>query len=102
MRVLSVDFYSAVVSVFVFFEDFDGHIVNCRVVEHNNAAVRTRFDVNALIFAEIVVAAAEIVAYSLYGDVEFVGDAVHRTIWQTVFKAAQLVEGDCLTHDYRY
>mgnify|MGYP007081723789 CR=1 FL=1 len=87
------------VLVFLFLEDFDGHIVDCGVVKDNDTTVGAGFDVYAAVFAEIVVAAAEVVAYGLNCDVEFVGDAMHRTVGQTVFEFAQIVEADSLSHD---
>lgn len=66
--------------LFLLFEDFESHVVDSRVIENNDATVRTRFDMNAYIFTKVVVAAAEVVAYGLNSDVEFVSDFVHRTI----------------------
>ena len=54
---------------------------------------------HALVLAEVIVAAAKLIADGLYGDIKFVGDAVHRTVGPAVFEGTQLVEGDCLCHD---
>ena len=75
------------------------HIVYCSVIENYDATARSGFDVYTAVFAKLVVAAAEVVAHGLYGDIEAVGDAVHATVGQTVFEAAEIVEGDGFCHD---
>lgn len=55
-------------------ENLYGHIVDCGVVENNDAPVRSGFDVNAAIFAKLVVRAAEVVANSLGCYVQTISD----------------------------
>ena len=81
-------------------QDFNSHVVDSGIVEDNDAAVGTGFDVDALVFAVFVVATAEVVTYTLHGHVEFVGNAVHRTVGQAVFEATELVECDCFCHSF--
>lgn len=75
------------------------HIIYCSVIEHYDAAARSGFDVHTAVFAKLVVAAAEVVAHGLHSDVELVGDAVHATVGQAVFEAAEIVESDGFCHD---
>ena len=101
MSVMSFVGKGRYVSVFVLllFENIHSHIIDCGVVKYNDTTIWAGLDVYAAVFAEIVVAAAAIVAYGLDSDVELVGDAVHRTVGQTVFEFAQIVETDGLSHD---
>lgn len=88
--------------VFLFLKDFEGHIVDGRVVKDHDTAVGTRFDVYTEVFAEVIIASAKVIAYCLNCYIEFVSNFVHRTIGQTVFKTAKIVEGDCFCHDSYY
>ena len=78
--------------VVVGLDDFNGHVVDGGVVENDNAAVGTGFDVNATIFAELIVASAKVVAHGLNGCVQFVCDLTSSAIGQAVFDATELVE----------
>lgn len=80
-------------------EYFYCHIVDSRIVKNNDTTVGTGFDVYTLVFAKVVVAATEVVAYGLDSNIEFVGYAVHGAIGQAVFEGAQFVESDCLCHN---
>lgn len=51
----------------LFLKYLHSHVVNSGVVKNHDTAVRTRLDVYTHIFAKFIVAAAEIVAYSLNG-----------------------------------
>ena len=64
----------------LFLENLYSHIIDSGVVKDYDATVGTRFDMNAAILAEFVVAAAEIVAYGLNCGMEFVSDAVGGTV----------------------
>ena len=77
MSVMSFVGKGRYVSVFVLllFENIHSHIIDCGVVKYNDTTIWAGLDVYAAVFAEIVVAAAEIVAYGLNSDVELVGDA---------------------------
>lgn len=79
-------------------EDFNGHVVDCAVIKNYDAAVGTRFYVNTTVLTEIIVAAAEIVAYGLNGGVEPVCNLMHRAVGKAVLKTTEFVEGDCLGH----
>lgn len=85
-------------SVLLLFENLNSHVVDGCVVEHDDASVGTGFDVNAAVFAELIVAAAEIVANGLNSYVEFIGYLMCGTVGQAVFEPAEFVESDCLSH----
>jgi len=51
-------------------EDFNSHVVDSAVVKYNNTSVGPGFDVYTTVFAEVVITAAEVVAYGLNGGVE--------------------------------
>ena len=78
----------------LFFENLDSHIVDCRIVEHNNPAVRTRFDMHTAVLSECIVRAAKVISYCLYVYVKTVGNAVHCAVRQTVFDATQFVDSN--------
>lgn len=80
----------------LFFKNLDSHIIDCGVIQNNDATVGTRFDMHSGVFAKLIVYAPEIIANCLNGDIEFICDTMGRAIWQTVFESAELVECDCL------
>ena len=80
-------------------EDFESHIVDSGVVEYHDAAIGSRLDMNSGVFAELIVASAEVVSYGLYGYIELVGDLVCRSVGQAVFELAQLIECNSLSHN---
>lgn len=84
---------------FLFFENFNSHLVDGRVIENDDAAVGTRFYMNTTVLAKIVVAAAKIITNGLNCSVELICDLVHRTVGQAVFETTKFVECDCLCHD---
>lgn len=79
-------------------KDLDGHIIDSSVIKHHYTAIGARLYVHADVFTEFIVYAAEIVAYCLNGDVEFVGYATSSSVGQTVFQSAKFVECDGLAH----
>ncbi len=89
---IPVEFVLFLFSGILFFENLDSHVVDSGVVENNDTAVGTRFDVHSDILAELIVHAAEVVTNGLNGRVEFVGDTCCCTVGQTVFESAKLVE----------
>ena len=65
-------------------EDVQRAIENGCVVDHDDAAIRTRLDVQTAALAVFVILTTELVTYSLNRHAEIFSDAMNGTIRQTV------------------
>jgi len=81
------------------FQNLNGHVIDCGIIKHNDAAVGSWFNVDTDIFAEFIIAATEVVSDGLYGYVEFISNLMSCAIGQAVFDATELVESDCFSHN---
>ena len=61
--------------LFLSLKDFYRHVIYGGIVEYHYAAIGTRFNVNTTVLAKFIVASAKIIADSLCGCIELVGDA---------------------------
>ena len=65
-------------------EDVEGAIQNGRIVEHDDATVGTRLDVQTAALAVFVILTTEVVTYSLNRYAEILSNTMNGTIRQTV------------------
>ena len=74
-------------------QDFAGLVEDLGVIEVNDAAVGTWFDVQAYGFASFKVCPPKVVANCLYREVELISDLVDAAVGQAVFDLPKLIEG---------
>ena len=79
-------------------EDVEGAIQNGRIVEHDDAAVGPRLDVQTATLAVFVILTTEVVTYGLHRQAEVFGNAVNGAIRQAVLDRPEFVECDCSCH----
>ena len=84
--------------LFLLLEDLHSHVVDCGIIKHYYASVRSGFDVYTTVFTKLVVASAKVVADGLDGYIEFVCDLMCGSIWEAVLEAAEFVESNSLSH----
>lgn len=79
---------------FVFFDDLKRTIQNCGVLQMNDAASRSGFQMPFDDLPSMVFMSPEIISNGLLVHFEFFSDPVDTSGRQGVFDAAQLLEGD--------
>lgn len=80
-------------------ENFESHVINCRIIEHYDTPVRPRFYMHGAVLSILIINTPKVIANGLNCDVEFVGNTMGASIRQAVLDSAEFVECYSFAHD---
>ena len=84
---------------FLLLKDFECHVEDGGVVEHDDAAIGSWLDVHTHVNAEVVVRPTKVVSHCLNAKVQLVGNHVCGAFGQTGLDATKLIESNGLWHN---